>query len=614
MFLPVASADWEARILEDLKGADYSKKLIWQTLEGFSLKPYYRAEDLEKLEYLLQEPGRFPFLRGNRASSNTWQIRQDFRAGDLAATAKRAEMAVELGANAIGFDLSEKGGMDEQEFRNLIAPLNLACVSLNLMAGDSAMQALDFMVRYAEEQDLASVGITGSVMFDWMEKLMLTGGYFQSASADVARSENLLLTAENELPGFRVLPVTTVHLGNAGATIVQELAVGLAMATEYLVQLTDRGHNPGEIMAHMQWNMTAGPEYFPEIARIRAARHLLARLAASFDSSGSLISGIFIHSITTQWNKTLYDPYVNLLRLTTEAMSAVIGGCDSLDVQPFDHVFREPGELSGRLSRNIQIILREESYLNKVIDPASGSYYIEALTDSLIGQAWELFLELDRRGGFLKSFEAGFIQGEIAKTAELRRQRLASRREVLVGTNQFPSFDEAVADKYDPRRSFRVFAHAEAPSADPLQTGRVSAGFEQLRLRTEKHPGKRPLVFMLTIGNLAMRLARSQFACNFFAAAGYQVKDNLGFNSAAEGVEAALKENANLVVVCSSDEEYATRVPEVNDLLKSKAILVVAGAPPCMEELRQAGIDHFIHVRSNLLETLEEFHRLLNIA
>jgi methylmalonyl-CoA mutase len=283
-------------------------------------------------------------------------------------------------------------------------------------------------------------------------------------------------------------------------------------------------------------------------------------------------------------------------------------------VKPFDTCYREPGEFSGRISRNIQIILKEESYFNRVADPAAGSYYIDSLTDALVEHAWQLFLKTSDQGGFIKAFTGGFIRDEVNKTASRRMEMVATKREVLLGTNHYPSFQEACAGLADPAVVFPEQVAAPEQVTEPLRITRAAVPFEKLRLAAENRPEGRPRVFMLTYGNLAMRLARSQFSSGFFAAAGYEITDNLGFASAEEGVEAALKVNADIIVVCSSDEEYPVIVPRVNELADGKAIVVVAGAPACMEELQQKGIREFIHMRSNILETLKHFHQLLGIS
>ena len=608
-----SAADWEAKIKEDLKGTDYEKKLVWKSLENIRIKPYYTAEDLIDLPYTDKLPGHFPFIRGNKTSTNDWEVRQDFRVFDVDTAVQKAKMAVDRGITSIGFDLTLKGDLYFHDFRKLITGLADKDISLNFLAGDATPDMLDYLHKALEELGQQSSLVRGSLGYDPLGQLTSSGGFYRSAGEDFTEADKLLFTAENEFPGFRILALNSHLFGDSGASIVQELAFGLAMAAEYLTRLTDKGHSANDIARHIQWNLSAGSDYFMEIAKIRAARLLFSGLLSGYDSNHVKSTSVFIHSITTDWNKTLYDPNVNMLRLTTEAMAAILGGCNSLLVKPYDSWYSEPGDFSERIARNIQIILKDESYLDKVVDPAAGSYYIESLTDSLVESAWQLFLKVDERGGYIKAFTEGFIREEIKKTLSRRLEMVSSRKEILVGTNQYPNLNEKIQEQVNPEIAFRKGVENHNRLAEPLLPGRAAEGFEKLRLAVEKHRGGRPRVFMLTYGNLALRLARSQFSCSFFGCAGYEVIDNLGFQSAKEGVDAAFAAKADIIVVCSSDEEYPLIAPAVAKLVNGKVTVVVAGALACMEELKQKGITEFIHVRSNVLETLKHFHGKLGI-
>jgi methylmalonyl-CoA mutase len=282
-------------------------------------------------------------------------------------------------------------------------------------------------------------------------------------------------------------------------------------------------------------------------------------------------------------------------------------------VRPFAFSYKTTSKFSGRLARNIQIILKEEAYLDKTVDPGAGSYYIENLTDSIIDEAWKIFLAIEDEGGYLEALKKGLIQSDIENTAQNRNNFLATRREILVGTNQYPNFREDADENFQEKIAFQNNAVSNF-SVKPIMKFRGAINFEKLRLATEKHPGNRPKVFMLTYGNFAMRKARAAFSCNFFACAGYEVIDNTGFQTAEEGVKKAFEAGADIIVVCSSDEEYIEIAPAVFNLVKNKAITVIAGAPASMEELKQKGIENFIHAKSNLLETLKTFHKKLGIT
>ena len=297
-------------------------------------------------------------------------------------------------------------------------------------------------------------------------------------------------------------------------------------------------------------------------------------------------------------------------------MSAAIAGVNSITVTPFDKTYETPNEFSERIARNQQLLLKEESHMNRIVDPAGGSYYIENLTVAIAQQAWNLFLQVEDEGGMVKAVQAGSVQATINASNKARHEAVSKRKEILLGTNQYPNFNELAGDKVPADKEQKCGCggghHEEEASLAKLVTNRAASEFEALRLQTE-HSGKRPKAFMLTIGNLAMRQARAQFSCNFLACAGYQVIDNLGFNTVEEGIDAAMKAQADIVVICSSDDEYAEYAIPAFKALSGRAMFIVAGAPACMDDLKAAGIENFIHVRCNVLETLKEYNEKLGI-
>ena len=305
--------------------------------------------------------------------------------------------------------------------------------------------------------------------------------------------------------------------------------------------------------------------------------------------------------MTSTWNQTVYDPYINMLRGTTEAMSAAIAGVHSLEVTPFNASFAEPDEFSKRIARNVELLLKHESHFDQVVDPAGGSYYIENLTQSIAAEAWKLFLEIEEKGGYAEAYKAGFIKERVEASAAAKDKNIATRRQTLLGANQFPNFTEVA-----PKEITAEAVTRPAAEGNVLTPYRGAMAFEAMRLHVDRS-GKQPKAFMLTAGHLAMARARAQFSCNFFACAGIRVQDNTFFKDLEEGVKAALESKAEIVVLCSSDDCYAELAPRVKEMLGDKAILVIAGAPACMAELEAQGIGNFIHVKSNVLDTLHNY-------
>lgn len=612
-FSPVSTEKWKEVISKDLKGADYEKKLVWKTLEGFKVQPYYREADLEGKEYLATLPGEFPYARGNNAKSNDWEIRQDIDVQDVKKANEDALFMLDRGITSLGFGVNAQNGNcvinAVEDLEILFKDIHIECIGIYFKSGHNSPELVKLLIEYVKKKGLDKTKIIGGACYDPLGYLTVKGAWGNSEEEDFKTLKELIELAAVELPNFRVLSVNGQHFNGAGSSTVQELGFSLSVAAEYLTRLSELGVNPETIAKSIALNFGVGTNYFMEIAKIRAARYLFAKLLESY---GSAYTKISVCSFTSGWNATIYDPYANVLRATTESMAAVIGGTDTLVVKPFDQHFKPGNKFSERIARNIQIILKEESYFDKIVDPSAGSYYIENLTDSIIEESWKLFLDMDSKSGYLTALKEEVVQNALEETANQRNHNLASRREILLGTNQFPNYSETAKDNIDVKIISAQVIGKEGNEVKTIKKYRGSYAFDELRLATESH-SKRPKVFMLTLGNLAFRKARATFSCNFFACAGYEPIDNLGFKSPEEGVEAALKAEADIVVVCSSDDEYAEFVPKVNTLIDDKAIVVVAGAPKCMDELKAAGIEHFINVRSNVLTTLQEFNKLLGI-
>jgi methylmalonyl-CoA mutase len=610
-FPPISAQQWEELVRQDLKGADYEKKLIWKTNEGIKVKPYYRAEDIEKIVYKDIFPGKFPFVRGNKSENNNWEIRQDIKVGDLVQSNKAALDALKNGATGIGFIL-DNNSLNKTDLEKLINNISIECISFNLISNSNANILFDLIKDHCKNEKLDQSVMNGSICLDPLGELSITGNWKTDEKSDFLEIKSFIEEAGSNIPLYRVLGVNGKIFQDSGASIVQELGFALAAGVEYVNKLTDLGLTVDTIVPRMQFDFSVSSNYFIEIAKIRAFRLLWATIIKAYSPKNEDTARIYVHSTTGRWNMTLYDPYVNVLRATTESMSAIIGGTDSLSVTPFDRAYRTADDFSNRLARNIQIILSEEAYFNRVVDPAAGSYYIENLTNSIAEVTWSLFQKVENEGGYISSLQKGIVQSEIEIISNKRINDIASRRETILGTNQYPNFNELMLDCIESG----VFKNQQEPLKKqilkPIKCIRGALAFEELRLTTEKS-GKRPRVFMLTIGNLAMRLARSQFSSNFFAIAGFKVIDNNGFDTVVEGVEAAKTVKADIIVLCSSDDEYAAFAPEAFKEVGDKAILVVAGAPACQAELEKVGIKNFINMKSNVLVTLKSFQQELNI-
>lgn len=608
-FPPVSTEAWEAKINADLKGKDYERALVWKTNEGFNVRPYYREENIKELGHTDIKPGEYPYVRGTK-KDNDWFIRQDIKVEDLKAANAKALNVLGKGINSLGFVFENCTNLTAADLDVLLKDICLEAAEVNFVCCCNNTNLATLLSDYIKAGKWDNEKVKASVNVDPIGTFTLTG----KMEADFAAMKNLV-DATQEVKNLRVISVTGKNFTNAGSSIVQELAFSLSIGAEYLASLTEAGAEAGAAASKIKFNLGIGGNYFMELAKLRAGRMLWAEIVNAYAPASADAAKMAIHSETSIWNKTVYDPYVNMLRTQTEAMSASLGGTDSLTVLPFDATFEQPTDFAERIARNQQILLKEESHFDKIADPAAGSYYIENLTASIAEQAWTLFLEVQDKGGFVAAFREGFVQAKVAEIAAKRSKNVATRRENLLGINQFPNFTETMKINLDASVLEPVDQTVEGAEVETLKIFRGAQSFEALRYATDQFAkaGKRPKAYMLTIGNLTMRKARAQFACNFFAVAGYEVVDNNGFETVEEGVAAAKAAGADIVVICSSDDEYATLAPAAFNQLKDDAILVVAGAPACADELKAAGIENFINVKTNLLEALTAYNQKLGI-
>ncbi len=405
-------------------------------------------------------------------------------------------------------------------------------------------------------------------------------------SEDAARLPRQRVTgrweiAQDARPGPDAIRADLLH--EAGAHAVQELGYALAAGAERLAQLAAR--QPVEAAApQLEFEFAVGPTYFVEIAKLRAARLLWAQVVSAFGGKGEALR-MRLNVRTPRRNKSVLDRYTNLLRVTTEALSAILGGCDRLTVEPFG--------FDEHLALNVQRILRDESHLDAVADPAGGSYYLETLTDAVARDAWKLFQEVERAGGWASAVASGSVEKALAETRAARAKALSARRRTLVGVNNYPDTAEKAPE-----------IEAPAPEKSPWPGPRLAEPFEKIRLRTEAHAratGKTPRVLLLERGDPRMRTARAGFCLNFFGCAGFEI------------VQAEeLDPGADLVVLCSSDPEYLALAREVCP--RAKVPVLVAGNPKDqIEALQAAGVQGFVHIQSDAIQTLTQWQDRLGL-
>lgn len=601
-FPEVTTEEWRAKVVADLKGADFDKKLVWRTNEGFNLQPMYRAEDIADLKTTDSLPGEFPYVRGIR-TTNDWLTRQEIPAADPKAANEVAREVLEKGVNSLGFHVEDPS---YETVATLLKDIDLAKVEVNFSSCPCcAADLVKSVAKYIREKGCEAV-FKGSVDYNPLKPALIKGKDIDPAAFIATAKE--LIELVKDIPGLKVLAVNSDILSDAGSYIYQELGYALAWGADWLTALTDAGLGVDEVADRIKFNMGVSSNYFMELAKFRAARMLWAQIVEQYKPASLDSAKMHVHATTSRFNQTIYDAHVNLLRSQTETMSAALAGVDSITTLPFDLPYKNPDAFSERIARNQQFLLKEESHLDKVIDPAGGSYYVETLTVSIAKEAWKLFLECQDEGGFFHLVADGKVQEKVNESCKARHTDVARRKEILLGTNQYPNINETAAGKIE--KTGCCCSCGEEKGEKALVAKRAASDFEALRLETEA-AARRPKVFMLTIGNLAMRLARAQFSTNFFGCAGYEIIDNLGFETVQQGVDAAIEKGADVVVLCSSDDEYETLAPEAFKALAGRAEFVVAGNPACTDALKAEGINDFIHVRCNVLDTLRDFNARL---
>lgn len=604
-FPPVPTEKWEEVITADLKGADYERKLVWKTGEGFNVRPYYRAENLEGIKFLGSQAGEFPYVRGTHAH-NRWRVHQTVSVVCPKEANAEALKILNAGVDSLGFCIAS-ADFSAADLDTLLKDICIEAVEITF-CGEKTAHVAELVLAKVEKEGIAKEDVRIAFCIDPLVKGLSSKGDFCSPNGEkcIARIVELIHKTK-EYKHVRIVTVAGQTFGNSGSTIVEELAFTLSAGHDYLVRLMDARLDVDQAARKLRFSFSVSSNYFMEIAKFRAARMLWANIVKGYGPAKNCACKMHIHAETSRWNQTVYDPYVNMLRGTTEAMSATIAGVHSLEVTPFDTSFENPTEFSKRIARNVELLLKNESHFDQVVDPAGGSYYVENLTQSIAAEAWKLFLEIEQKGGYTEAYKAGLIVERIKASAAAKDKNIATRRQTLLGANQYPNFTEVAGKEITAESVTRKQAEGNV-----LVPYRGAMAFEEMRLQVDRS-GKEPKAFMLTCGNLGMARARSQFSCNFFACAGIKVIDNTYFKSIEEGAKAALESKAQIVVVCASDDDYAEAAPKVKELLGGKAILVVAGAPACAPELEAQGITNFINVKSNVLETLKFYLKEMGI-
>jgi methylmalonyl-CoA mutase len=700
--------EWKASAEAALKGAPYEKKLVTRTYEGIDLQPIYGDQDSTNLPHLNQKPGFAGFSRGTHASgylNKSWEISQEIPAATPDEFNFALKNDLQRGQTGITmmFDKASRKGLDSdgatetevgikgvaisslEDFSRALDAIDLEKYPLHIIPGYSALEPLMLLNAYLQQQGIDPKKVSGSIDADPLAILAADGKLTESLETVYQRMAAATMYANQFMPGMKTVGVCGIPHHNAGADAVTELAYVLATAVQYIDQLSALGLDIDSIAGKMRFTFAIGPFYFMEIAKIRAARLLWSKIVESYKGSKESAK-MTIHGRTSFYNQTVYDPYVNMLRTTTEAFSAIAAGVDSLSTNRFNETFAPGDEFSRRMARNTQIVLQDECRLDRLIDPAGGSYFVEKLTHQVTEKAWKLFQKIEAEGGMLEALKNGSPQAQISEVASKRKKDISKRKSIIVGTNFSANMkEEKPQDKiFDSKRNFQqrketlqnyraknvankkeieekisilvnslikgisdteqgieagIIAFlagatlgefnvtqdigTKFPAVAPLNLHRASQVFEQLRDAVELHKKRTdsntgPKLFLANMGSVAQHKARADFSQSFFEIGGFDViNPQGGFDSPQSAIDAVLKSEAPVLVICSTDDTYPELVPPIVKGLKEKKpgiIVLLAGYPKDqIDQHKERGVDEFIYMGADAFLILSGILKKLGV-
>lgn len=607
--------EWKAEAIASLKGADFDKKLLTRTYEGITLKPIYTKADFAGNE---EVPGQGDYLRGTFESgyiANPWAIAQEIKACCPQKANEKLRHAIARGTTAINLNLGHDIKVESAEdMKELFANVDLCNVELHIRTGASALK----LIKLAVENVNGFKNAKGCFGADPLGKLACKGALSESSEKLYDDMAETVKYAEKNAPELRTVLCDGNVYVNGGASAVQEAAYVLATASEYMSALINRGVSADTAAKSIRLSFALSSNFFMEIAKLRAIRVVFSKIARAYGCDNEAAKAN-VFARTAQFNKTVFDPYVNILRDTTEAFSGVVGGVNAMQVAPLDEPIGESDETTERIARNIQIMLQQEFNLMQPVDPAGGSWYVETLTEQLIEAISARFKEIEAEGGMLEALKRGDVQKEIAAVMTERFKKLATRADRAVGTNMYANMSEKPLHREAKAKCCNGHCACDnlAITVTPVAKHRLTEQFEAVRSATDldaQKMGRRMSVFLANMGPIPQHKARADFSTGFFEVGGFKVISNDGFSTVEEAAKAAVASEACAVVICSTDDTYPQLVPELAKLIKASGknmSVILAGAPDPEQKANYdaAGVDEYIHVRANCLEILRKLQK-----
>ncbi len=604
-------AEWRALVEKALKGADFEKRLVTRTADGLKINPLYtRGDALQGTANAL--PGKPPFTRGTKAVRDGlgWDIRTFHIESDPKAANAAILEDLEGGVTSIALQIGGNGlPATRDALSTALAGVLLDVCPVVLVAGESVFDAALALIAEWDAKAIKAPERQGSFGSDPLGTLAMTGRLSEPVETALARAVALMKTTAAS-PHVQVMTADGVVAHVAGASEAQELAFMLAALVSYLRAAEEGGISPSEALPKINVSLAADVDEFSTIAKLRAARRLIWRVADA-SGAGEAAAAVTLNCPTSYRIMAKRDPWTNILRTTIACTGAALGGADAIVVLPFTFALGKPDAFARRVARNIQIVCQEESHLGRVNDPAGGSWYVENLTDDMAKKAWEMFQDIEARGGLLACLKSGFIQETIAKTADARAKSVATIRQELTGVNAFPLLgDDGVHT--DPWPATSAPTGEAAIEISPLKPHRLGEAFEALRDAADAHGGFN--VFLASMGEIVDHNVRSTWTKNYLAAGGIATLISDGYKTPEAAAEAFKKSGATTACICSSDAVNANLADPTAKALKAAGakFVLMAGRPGESEAtLKAAGVDQFLFAGADAVATLKGLQQKL---
>ncbi|RPE00026.1 hypothetical protein EGM88_01830 [Aureibaculum marinum] len=578
-FKPVSKSEWIEKVNIDLKGADFDKKLVWKNLNKISIQPFYLNDENQI------------FLKNTGENSQSLVNYRAIVAENSEKANELALKAIDEGVTGLLFDVDTNTSVSQ-----LLKNIKLNEVSVSFHLKSNAINFVKEFIAFVKENKVANLNLKGYIDTGLISNYVTTG-HLEGEQFSIITE---LVKLTEDYPNFKAITISGNEYLDSGANQAQEIAYTLNSLVFIVQKLAENGLEIQAIFDNLNFRLGIGAEYFIEIGKFRAFNHLLTEIASKYDISD--FSNTLIAK-TSVWNKSVTDAHTNLLRATTEAMAAILGNVDGVLIDPYDKEFKEPSDFSSRIAGNITTILKEESYFGKVENPVDGSYYIEEVSTKIAEKALELFKYIEQHQGFYRAFEDKLIQNQIAEIRQEKIKLLSQRRLIMVGVNKYPNLMEKVASSV-------LAGKQDHESSKTLKPRRATLEIEAVRKATEEFvekTGVRPVVELASFGNLTMRKARAAFAYDFIGVSGFDVLPEKSYESAQEAAETSAKSESNVVVICSSDndyDEYAVDFIKTFRTINSDKVLLLAGNPKNIDELSAAGLDGCLHIKSDVIDTI----------